>query len=163
MNRNFVWTINTLLHEWTQKEWRVSSFSEQVFFVLTRFCTNRESLCVLPSSSCPSAASFTWWGRFCSCPKRTSLTLCPTATPMGEGLFKQTFSMRSEDINSCFLLIRVNCGRANAYDVEQIDDRREVMMRVSLEGSETDTATQDSGTETQNVGEGMSCFKPFMV
>ncbi|XP_020566551.1 solute carrier family 43 member 3-like isoform X2 [Oryzias latipes] len=47
----------------------------------------------------------------------------------------------------------VNCGRANAYDVEQIDDRREVMMRVSLEGSETDTATQDNGTETHNVGE----------
>uniref|UniRef100_A0A8C8DKM3 Solute carrier family 43 member 3a n=1 Tax=Oryzias sinensis TaxID=183150 RepID=A0A8C8DKM3_9TELE len=38
----------------------------------------------------------------------------------------------------------VNCGRANAYDVEQIDDRREVMMRVSLEGSETDTATKDN-------------------
>uniref|UniRef100_A0A3P9KWM2 Solute carrier family 43 member 3a n=1 Tax=Oryzias latipes TaxID=8090 RepID=A0A3P9KWM2_ORYLA len=46
----------------------------------------------------------------------------------------------------------VNCGRANAYDVEQIDDRREVM-RVSLEGSETDTATKDNGIETQNVGE----------
>ncbi|RVE76341.1 hypothetical protein OJAV_G00009350 [Oryzias javanicus] len=48
----------------------------------------------------------------------------------------------------------VNCRKSNNYDVEQIDDKREVMRTVSLEGTEGDTATQNNGTETQNMGEG---------
>ncbi|XP_024145860.1 solute carrier family 43 member 3 [Oryzias melastigma] len=44
----------------------------------------------------------------------------------------------------------VNCGKANNYEVEQIDDKRE----VTEEGSEGDAATQYNDTDTQNMGEG---------
>lgn len=80
-----LWHTYVFLNLWKTYIYSLE-LESNLFLLLFRFCMNKESVSARPSFSCPSAASFTWWGPSSWCPENTSRTLCRNTTPTGENI-----------------------------------------------------------------------------
>lgn len=146
--KNYFWKIIYIKFLWIAVSGSLEVFQPGLL-LFSRLSVNRESLSSPPLLLCRSAASFTFWGPSCCCPEPTFPSLCLKTTTTGgiitwtlqhpfplSFFFSSSLWIKTWQIQPCFLMLRLICGKADTYNIKQ-------QHKMSDGGT---TASQESST-----------------